>query len=217
MDFSAARMAMVDSQVRPNDVTKYSIIAALQKIERENFVPDALRSVAYAEVDIEFAEGRALLDPRIFSKLLDGLNITPSDFVLDIGCGLGYSCAVIGELCEAVVGVEYNEKLVIDATENLQTAGNMNAVVVEAQLKNGAKAHGPYDVIMIEGAVEEVPKALLKQLKDGGRIGLIQSGSGVGVARVGVKSGDTVSWRDLFNADAPILPGFETEPGFKFV
>ena len=89
MNFSQARTAMVDSQVRPNDVTKYSIIAALLNTERENFVPEAMRSVAYADAPISLDDGRVLLDARVFSKLLDALNIQPTDFVLDIGCGLG--------------------------------------------------------------------------------------------------------------------------------
>ena len=216
MDFATARTSMVDSQVRPNDVTKYSIIAALQKIERENFVPDAYRAVAYAEMPIRVTEDRTLLDARVFSKLLDALNILPGDFVLDLGCGLGYSSAIIAQLCEAVVGIEESASSVADAVENLQAADVFNVMVTQAELRVGAKAHGPYDVIVIEGGAEQIPQALVDQLKDGGRVGAIKYEDGVGMGRVGVKTNGVLSWRSVFNADAPILAGFEATRGFTF-
>ncbi|MEM0978413.1 MAG: protein-L-isoaspartate O-methyltransferase [Pseudomonadota bacterium] len=216
MDFAEARTAMVDTQVRPNNVTKYSIIAALSKIERENFVPDQMRSVAYADTPIKIGDNRTLLDARVFSKLLDALNILPSEFVLDIGCGLGYSTAVIAELSEAVVGVETRADIVTQASENLSTAGIDNAIVVQSALQEGAAKHGPYDVIAIEGSIEMLPKALVKQLKDGGRIGAVQYKHGMGVARIGVKAGETISWREVFHADAALLEGFETKQSFTF-
>ena len=216
MDFAQARTAMVDSQVRPNDVTKYSIIDALQTIERENYVPDQFRAVAYADAPIRLSSDRVLLDARVFSKLLDELNILPTEFVLDIGAGLGYSTAVIARLAEAVIGVEDDEKLVSDASENLQAAQIDNAMVAHAPLTKGAAKHGPYDVIVVEGAVENFPDGLLAQLKDGGRVGAIFVKDGVGTARIGLKNGDRIGWRDTFNADAPVLTGFEIEQGFTF-
>jgi len=216
MNFSQARTAMVDSQVRPNDVTKYSIIAALLNTERENFVPEAMRSVAYADAPISLDDGRVLLDARVFSKLLDALNIQPTDFVLDIGCGLGYSTAILAQLAEAVIGVEEDAMMARTAADNLVAAQADNAVIEEGSLVAGAKKHGPYDVVMIQGAVENLPKALAAQIKDGGRIGVIFNENGVGTARIGIKSGDVISWRDTFNADAPVLPGFENAPGFTF-
>ena len=173
MDFAQARTAMVDSQVRPNDVTKYSIIAALQKVERENFVPESMRMVAYADSPIALDTGRVILDARVFSKMLDALNILPTDFVLDIGCGLGYSTAVIASLSEAVIGVEDDATRVTDATENLMAAQVDNAVILEGELAKGAAKHGPYDVVIMEGAVEQVPANLIKQIKDGGRMAAI--------------------------------------------
>ena len=216
MDFAQARTAMVDSQVRPNDVTKYSIIAALQKVEREDFVPESMRMVAYADSPIALDTGRVILDARVFSKMLDALNILPTDFVLDIGCGLGYSTAVIASLSEAVIGVEDDATRVTDATENLMAAQVDNAVILEGELAKGAAKHGPYDVVIIEGAVEQVPANLIKQIKDGGRLAAIFNKNGVGVVRIGIKNGDGISWRDTFNADAPILPGFQSDKGFTF-
>lgn len=216
MDFAQARTAMVDSQVRPNDVTKYSIIAALQKVERENFVPESMRMVAYADSPIALDTGRVILDARVFSKMLDALNILPTDFVLDIGCGLGYSTAVIASLSEAVIGVEDDATRVTDATENLMAAQVDNAVILEGELAKGAAKHGPYDVVIMEGAVEQVPANLIKQIKDGGRMAAIFNKNGVGIVRIGIKNGDGISWRDTFNADAPILPGFQSDKGFTF-
>lgn len=216
MDFSQARTVMVDSQVRPNDVTKYSIIAALLKTEREKFVPDALRSVAYADTTIALNDTRVILDARVFSKLLDALNIAPTDFVLDIGCGLGYSTAIIAQLSEAVIGIEDDAQNVSSATDNLLNAQIDNAMILEGPLIKGAAKHGPYDVIVVEGAVEEMPSTIIDQLKTGGRIGAIFNVNGVGTARIGIKTSDGISWRDTFNADAPVLPGFEAAQGFTF-
>ncbi|MEO0342205.1 MAG: protein-L-isoaspartate O-methyltransferase [Pseudomonadota bacterium] len=216
MDFKSARTAMVDSQVRPNDVTKYSIISALLKIERENFVPSTLRSVAYAEAPIKLTDDRTLLDARVFAKLLDALNILPTDFVLDVGCGLGYSTAIIADLAEAVVGLEGDTKMANEATENLTAAQIDNAIVIEGALNLGGKKHAPYDVIVVEGAYQEWPKALIDQLKDGGRVGAIKAGNGIGRAQVGIKHDGRLSWREAFDADAPILPGFARELGFTF-
>ncbi|MEM9715060.1 MAG: protein-L-isoaspartate O-methyltransferase [Pseudomonadota bacterium] len=216
MDFAAARAAMVDSQVRPNDVTKYSIIDALQRIKREDFVPDHLRTVAYSDMPLRIAEGRELLDPRVFSKLLDALNIKPTEFVLDIGCGLGYSSAVISCLAEGVVGVEEDPTLANYANDNLTAAEIDNAFVVEGAFATGVAKHGPYDVMIVEGGIEDFPAKLADQLKTGGRIGLIKIENGTGSAQVGIKTETGISWRDEFDAEALVLNGFEKVEGFTF-
>lgn len=115
IDFAAAREVMVDRQVRPADVTLYPIIDAMLAVPREEFVPEALRPVAYFGDHVPLAAGRVLLDPRVFGKLLDGLNIGPSDLVLDVGCGMGYSSAVIARMAEAVVALEEDPALAADA------------------------------------------------------------------------------------------------------
>ncbi|MDX2482620.1 MAG: protein-L-isoaspartate O-methyltransferase [Pseudodonghicola sp.] len=213
-DFAARRRMMVDTQVRPSDVTKYPIIDAMLTVPRELFVPDALRDVAYAGEDLELEGGRVLLEPRTLAKMLETLDLGEDDLVMDIGSGFGYSAAVIARLAQAVIAVEEDEAMAGEAQALLSQAGADNAVVHQGPLAAGAPEHGPYDVIIIEGGIEEVPAALLDQLKDGGRIACIFLEGALGEVRIGYKSGDTLSWRFEFNAAAPILPGFRTQQAF---
>lgn len=214
-DFAARRTMMVDTQVRPNDVTKYPIIEAMLNVKREAFVPDARREAAYISENIEIADGRVLLEARNFSKMLDALNIQSDELVLDIGAGLGYSSAVIARLAEAVVAVE-DEALAKLAEAKLAEAGVDNAAVVAGGLAEGAPKHGPYDVIILEGGVEEVPAAVLAQLKEGGRVAAIFMDDALGTVKIGHKMDGNVAWRFAFNATAPLLPGFAKEKSFEF-
>jgi len=212
-DFAARRTMMVDTQVRPNDVTKFPIIAAMLHVAREDFVPAARREAAYVGENVELAPGRVLLEPRNFAKMLDALDIQPTDLVLDIGCGLGYSSAVIARMAEAVVALEEGE-LAAQAEATLARAGADNAAVVTGALTAGAAKHGPYDAILIEGGVETVPAAILDQLKEGGRIAAIFMQGALGTLRIGRKIDGLVGWRDAFNAAAPVLPGFAAAKEF---
>jgi len=213
-DFAARRTMMVDTQVRPNDVTKFPIIEAMLTVPREVFVPGARREAAYVGGNVDIAPGRVMLEPRTLAKMLDGLDIQPTDLVLDIGCGLGYSAAVIARMAEAVVALEEAGTFASEAQTLLSEEGADNAAVVEAALAAGAAKHGPYDVIIIEGAAETVPPAITDQLKEGGRIACIFMEGSLGVARIGHKADGAVTWRFAFNASAPVLPGFETAPAF---
>ncbi|AMY70688.1 protein-L-isoaspartate O-methyltransferase family protein [Frigidibacter mobilis] len=213
-DYAQRRTMMVDTQVRPNDVTKFPIIEAMLAIPRESFVPAGLREAAYMGENITIGPRRVVLEARTLAKLLDALDIQPTELVLDIGCGLGYSAAVIARLAEAVVAVEEDDSLAAEAQALLSEAGADNAAVIAGPLVAGAAKHGPYDVITIEGAVETVPEAILAQLKEGGRIGCIFMEGALGVARIGHKSDGAVTWRFAFNAAAPVLPGFEKGRGF---
>ncbi len=206
--FSQRRAMMVDSQVRTADVTKFPIIDAMLAVPREAFVPAARREAAYVGENVELTPGRVVLDPRTLAKMLDGLDILPNELVLDVGSGLGYSAAVIGRLAEAVVALEEDPGMAAEAESALAAVGADNVVVVAAPLAAGAAKHGPYDVIVIEGAAVAVPGALEDQLKDGGRIACIFMEGGLGVVRIGYKSGGRLSWRFAFNAAAPVLPGF---------
>ncbi|MER5172015.1 protein-L-isoaspartate O-methyltransferase family protein [Thioclava kandeliae] len=213
-DFETRRVVMVDTQVRPNDVTKFPIIEAMLNVPRESYVPDSLREVAYLGENLELAPGRVLLEPRIFSKLLDALNITATDLVLDLGCGYGYSSAVIAHLAEAVVAVE-EDPLAKQAEATLGAAEVDNIAVVHNVLEQGAPQHGPFDAIIIEGAVEEVPTAIIDSLKEGGRIGAVFMENNLGIARIGTKTDGVVNWRDVFNAAAPVLEGFRKVKSFS--
>ncbi|AQS49428.1 protein-L-isoaspartate O-methyltransferase [Thioclava nitratireducens] len=206
-DFATRRTVMVDTQVRPNDVTKFPIIAAMLHVPREQFVPAAKREAAYIGENLELAPGRVLLEPRNFAKMLDALDIQPDDLVLDVGAGLGYSSAVIARMAEAVVALE-DEDMASQAEAALAEAGADNVAVVTGALTEGAAQHGPYDAILIEGAVEAIPPALIEQLKEGGRIAAIFMEGALGIARIGYKIDGAMSWRDLFNGTAPVLPGF---------
>jgi protein-L-isoaspartate(D-aspartate) O-methyltransferase len=205
---------MVDTQVRPSDVTKYPIIAAMLSVPREAFVPAQMREAAYAGEHVTLGNGRVVLDPRTLAKMLDALDIQGTETVLDIGCGLGYSSAIIARVADAVVAVEEDEALATEAQRALSAQGVDNAAVNHGKLAAGAPKAGPYDVIVLQGAAEVIPDSLVSQLKEGGRIGALFMEGNLGVARVGYKIDGRITWRQVFNASAPVLPGFEMRKAF---
>ena len=213
-DYATRRRMMVDTQVRPADVTKFPIIEAMLQIPREPFVPRDKAEAAYVSENIELGAGRVLLEPRTFAKMLDGLNITNDDLVLDVGAALGYSAAVIARIAEAVVAVEDDPARVREAQALVAEHHVDNVILHEGPLTEGAPEHGPYDAIIIEGAVQQVPDALTAQLKDGGRMACLFMEGALGVARLGYKIDGAMSWRFAFNAGAPVLAGFEKETDF---
>ena len=160
-DFSARRTMMVDTQVRPSDVTKFPIIAAMLEVPREIYVPQNKRQQAYADANLSLGPSRVMLEPRTFSKLLDALDIGLDALVLDVGCGLGYSTAIIAKLAQAVVAIESDAEMAADAQEMLSQNDVDNAAVIVARLARGLPKHGPYDVIVLQGAVEQVPDAIV--------------------------------------------------------
>ncbi|MGI9393957.1 MAG: protein-L-isoaspartate O-methyltransferase family protein [Boseongicola sp.] len=213
-DFAHRRTIMVDTQVRPSDVTKFPIINAMLTVPREQFVPDNQREAAYAGEDLDIGHGRMLLDPRTFAKMLEAADIQPDDLVLDVACGLGYSAAVAAKLAEAVIALENGAELCAEAEAALSEAGADNVAVVEGQLHEGAAKHGPYDVILIEGGVEVVPDTLCDQLKQGGRIVAIFEDAHLGTVKVGYRTENSTDWRYSFNASGPVLAGFQSTQEF---
>ena len=217
MDFDAARRHMVDSQVRPNDVTDLAIINALSTVQREQFLPSSIRQQAYVERELSYGDGRCLVTARNFAKLLEAATPTRKDLALDIGCGGGYSTAVLARLCEMVVAVESDEALAAKAQEIWSSHEIDNAAVVEADLAAGAKGQGPFDLIVIAAAVEDVPQALLAQLKDGGRLATFLMQDGVCRGVLVVRSKNTFTVKPQFDATArAVLPGFEATKSFTF-
>jgi protein-L-isoaspartate(D-aspartate) O-methyltransferase len=214
-DYAARRTTMVDTQVRPSDVTKFPIIEAMLSIQREEFVPDNRREAAYVGENLDIGAGRVMLEPRTLAKMLDALDVQRDEMVLDLGCGLGYSSAVIARLAEAVVAVESIEALADEAQDILSREGADNVILHQGPLAEGAAQHGPYDVIVIEGAVAELPASILDQLKDGGRIACLFMEGALGVVRIGYKLDGGISWRFAFNASAPVLAGFEKQAAFS--
>jgi protein-L-isoaspartate(D-aspartate) O-methyltransferase len=213
-DFAARRTMMVDTQVRPSDVTKFPIIDAMLSVPRELFVPREQAEAAYISENVPIAPGRVVLEPRTLGKLLDAINIEGNELVLDIGAGYGYSSALVARMAEAVIAVEEDETLAAEAQSILSDQGADNVVVHTGPLIDGAVQHGPYDAILIQGGVEQVPVGLLDQLKEGGRIGCVFMEGALGVARIGYKIDGDITWRFAFNASAPVLPGFAKEVAF---
>jgi protein-L-isoaspartate(D-aspartate) O-methyltransferase len=213
-DFKMRRQIMVDTQIRPSDVTKFPIIDAFLSVPREKFVPDGKREAAYIGENFQIGQSRVILDPRTLAKLLEALDVQKDELVLDIGTGLGYSSAVISLLAEVVIAVEEDSSLASESEEILSEIGADNVVVQVSKLKDGAPEHGPYDVIILQGGVEEIPTSILKQLKNGGRVGAIFIEEGLGTAKIGFKLHDKINWRYSFNAAAPILKGFFKQKDF---
>ena len=213
-DFETRRRIMVDTQVRPSDVTKFPIIDAMLRVPREVFVPEALIEAAYVGENLTLAPQRCLLDPRTLAKMLDALEVTRGDLVLDLGCGTGYSSALLAQMAQAVVAVEQDARLAADADVALAQVGAEAVVLVHGVLTEGSPAHAPFDAMILQGGIEVFPDALGAQLRDGGRVIALFMQGALGVVRLGVRHGDTMGWRDLFNAAAPVLPGFERKPTF---
>lgn len=214
IDYARRRTMMVDTQVRPSDVTKFPIIDAMLDVPREVFVPRNLREAAYLGENLEVSRGRVMLDPRILAKMLDAVNVGNDDLVMDIGSCFGYSAAVIAHMAAAVVAVEEDGEMIGEAQELLSDIGADNVILHEGPLAGGAAAHGPYDVITLQGATSRLPAGLADQLKEGGRMACLFMDGNLGVMRIGYKIDGHMNWRDAFNGWAPVLPGFEDQPEF---
>lgn len=215
MDLEAARTAMIDSQVRPNDVTDRRLIAAMATVAREAFMPASKRASAYADISVETGPGRWMTAPRDFSKLVNAAAIRDTDRVLDIAPGSGYSSAVLSKVGAGVVAIEQDETAAKTVRDGLAAAGIAGVDVVAGPLKAGAPAKGPFDVIFVNGAVEDVPKAWLDQLAEGGRLVVAVSEGGVRRGRVYTRSGGKTAWRTPFDTSIPALPGFEKAAEFR--
>jgi len=207
---------MVESQIRTSDVTDLNVLRAFRQIARESFVPKAQQSLAYGDAHVDLGDGRLMIRPRDFAKMIQAAEIMPSDVVLDIACGRGYSTAILAQLSETVVGLEVSDEAVAKATEQLVDADVSNAAVVKGELKSGAAEHGPFNVIFVNGAVSSVPKPWLDQLANNGRLVCLVQNGPVGQVRIYTKAGNVVGDRIAFDAAAPTIPGFEPAPEFVF-
>lgn len=213
-DFAAARRYMVDGQVRTQDVTDLRIIGAMLDVPRERFVPAAKAGLAYLDLDVPLGEGakaRRLLKPMVLAKLIQAAAPGSGDRVLDVACGTGYSSAILSQLAGTVVALEEDAALARQAEKNL----GVRVEVVTGPLTDGWASGAPYDVILMNGATEIVPHKLLGQLNNGGRMVCV-SGTAPGKATLYLRSGGEAGGRALFDATAPILPGFAKAPSFVF-
>ena len=208
---------MVESQIRPHDVTDINIQDAFLKTPREAFLPSGLKEQAYVEREIEFAPGRSLVAARDHAKLLAAADISASHLVLDVAAGRGYSTAILSQICDMVVAVEEGEDAVAKAEETLSGIGVVNAAVVAGKPVEGVAKQGPFDRIVLAGAAETVPEALLAQLKDGGILAILLVEDGVSRGVVFARNGEAFSRRDVFDASATnITEGFKQEKAFAF-
>jgi len=210
----SARFNMIEAQIRTNNVTDVRIHAALDAVLRERFVPASKQALAYADVPVEIAPGRFLLDPRSFGKALQFASIRPEDKILDVGCGTGYSAAVLSRLGGRVIALEQDADLVRAASQLLADAVG-KVELVQGGLVEGVKAQAPFDVIFVNGAIEQVPDTLLAQLAEGGRLVTVLK-DGQSRAWLFLKENGQVGRRPDFDADVPVLAGFKKAMGFVF-
>lgn len=220
IDFAAKRRMMVDGQVRTADVTDRGLLAAMLELPRERFFPADKASLAYLDLDVPVSEpgrvARCLVKPMVLAKLIQAAEVAEGDRVLDVGCATGYSTALLSHLAAVVVGLEEDENLGRQARETLAALGQTNAKIVAGPLARGYAPDAPYDVILLQGAVEVVPEALLSQLKEGGRLACVLGRGPAAKAMLYSLIGREISGRAIFDAAAAPLPGFSKPPAFVF-
>lgn len=216
-DFAAARLNMIESQVRPNKVTDPRIIAAMSELPREKFLPASLRGVAYVDEDIDLGRGRFLMEPMVEARLLQTARVKPTDVAMVIGAGSGYGAAVLAKLASTVIALESDAQLAAQATTTLAQLGRDNAVIVTGPLADGYPRQAPYDVIVFGGAVERIPPNIVEQLGEGGRlVAVVKPPRRPGNATLVARLGGIASSLVVFDAGTPLLPEFKLEPGFVF-
>jgi len=215
-DSALARRMMVDGQVRTADVHNPDLLAAMLAIPRERFVPPSLAGQAYMDGDIEIAPRRVLLKPMVFAKLVEAADVRATDHVLDVGCGFGYSSAVLARLAGLIVALEEDAALASQAKDGLAAIGAAHVTVATGPLNTGWPAAAPYDLIFLNGATEIVPDGLGSQLKPDGRLACIFGRAPAAKAMIYRISEGRLIGRPAFDAAAPVLPGFVAPPAFVF-
>jgi len=216
MDYAAARRNMVESQLRPNKVTDAAVLDAMATLPRERFVPEAMRSVAYVDEDIPVGRDRFLMEPMVLARLLQLAAVQPGDAALVVGSATGYTAAVLARLAARVIGLEGDPQFAASAKETLAGLGIGNVAIVESPLAAGAPRQAPYDVIVLDGSVDEIPAPVIDQMGEGGRLVAVRNTDRIGRATLLTRSRGVVAGRATFDAAVPRLPGFEAAPVFSF-
>ena len=217
MNYSAARTNMVECQLRPNRVTDDALLAAMGSLPRERFLPESLRSVAYADKTLPVASDRCIMEPQVLGRLVQAAAPLPGDVALVVGCAVGYAAAVLSRLVETVFMVESDAALAGAATVLLAELALDNVVVVESALTDGLGDQGPFDLVLVNGGVAELPEKLIKQIAEGGRlVAVLEGAEGVGRATLLRRGTAGVSRRTLFDASVPVLDDFRKKAGFVF-
>jgi protein-L-isoaspartate(D-aspartate) O-methyltransferase len=218
-DFALARRNMIDGQLRPNRVTNTQLLAVIADLPRERFLPPGLQSVAYADDDVPVGNGRCLMEPMILARIIQTLQPQPEDKALVVASGTGYGAALLARLVKSVVALELDPRLASSAEQTISELGIGNIRQVTGNMEEGYPADAPYDVILIEGGVQDIPPAIVNQLAEGGRLGTVIAAASpglLGVAHLMVKEGGVASSRPIFDAGTPALPGFSAPPRFTF-
>lgn len=216
LEFVIARKRLVESQVRPNNVTDPSVISAFATVEREAFLPKSKQAIAYSELELPTTAGRALWAARDQSKLLQAMDLESSDLALVIGAAEGYSAALIGQIVETVIALESDDAVTDETTDRLLTLGHDKIACVTGSLEAGYPSEGPYDAIYVNGSVSVVPDTWLSQLAVGGRLGVVVREGDRGSARIYTTNGTTTSYRSVFECVPPHLSELDPEPDFTF-
>ena len=216
-DYTAMRQNMVDGQILPNQVKHKALIGALADTPREAFVEEDKKGYVYSDRHIELGAERFLIGARVFAGLVEGLSPSAEDVALDVGCGTGYGTAILSKLCAMVVGIEEDSELVGKASALLTELEIDNAVAVQGPLGGGYSREAPYNVILVEGALPQVPQKIVEQLANGGRMAVVVNrGRGLYEATLITRVRDSFGSRVLFNSEVPSLPGFSAAPVFTF-
>lgn len=217
VDFAKARTTMVDCQIRTVDVTDIDVLSAFLTVPRETFIPEALQAFSYIDEDIALGGQRFVMEPGPLAKLIQLAEIMPTDKVLDVGAATGYAAALMSSLASSIVALESDTALAEQAKANLAAFGASNVSVVTGALEAGHAAAAPYDVILIEGAIEEIPDAIADQLAEGGRIVTVLGTNGLAAkGTIYTRSGGSVSGRPAFNTHVRPIPGFQRPKVFVF-
>jgi protein-L-isoaspartate(D-aspartate) O-methyltransferase len=224
MNLETARFNMIEQQIRPWEVLDAHVLALLATVRREDFVPPALRAMAFVDTQVPLLQnepdGPHMLEPRVEARLLQDLQVQRHEKVLEIGTGSGFMAALLAHRAQQVVSLECRPALARTARENLRRNGVLNVQVVDVAAADSAQGHAadaPYDVILLSGSVAEVPRALLEQLKTGGRLAAVVGEQPMMRATIYTRTGDA-TWTqvDAFDTVAPRLQGFPEKPAFHF-
>lgn len=218
-DFTAARLKMVDGQVRTVDVTDGNILTSMREVPRERFLPPELRELAYLDFDVPVSTPppvRRLLQPMLLARLLQAAALREGERVLDVGCATGYAAALLTHMGATIVALEADADLAAQAGANLAALDIATVPIEIGPMDAGAPDRGPFDVILVEGAFDRRPERLCAQLSDKGRlVGVLEDGS-AGTAMLYERAGSDITARSLFNASSTLLPGFAAQPHFSF-
>lgn len=218
-NFSLARTAMVVSQLEPSGIQAGPVRAAFADIPREMFVPDSLRGVCYLDNDVALGQGRFMLEPLVLARMITALDIGAGARVLDVGCGFGYSSAVLARLAVQVTALDSDEKMLHEAHKHWETLGIQNISPILGELETGYEKNQPYDSILINGAVAQPPDQLIRQLAAHGRLVCVVKPNADAVGQVTLFKKDDqnrVMNHELFDAGSKYLKGFEPKVTFSF-